>query len=224
MKLTSFSQTAGAVAIALAIATAGIGRAQNAIYGYSTPGGQFAFDVTNIPVNTVYPTTEPTLNLTAGATYRFIIGTTAFEHPVVVATNNTASPPVGSAYSDASPQVITSGAITVTLPATNYPTTLYYRCNNHLFGGVINVLPPPPPNEIVSVSVTTNVMLVSTGTTNTWVLVPEFNSNLVNGVWATVPGYTNVFADGTNTTTFGRLDAIAGPDVFLRIRQSPPSP
>jgi hypothetical protein len=194
--------------------------AQSPYYGISSPG--FFYNVTNIPANTVYPDQNPQLNLTAGATYRLIIGVASF-HPVVIATNNTASPPVNAAYSGASAQIITSGAIDVTLPASNYPPVLYYRCNIHGFNGQINILPPPPANRIVSLSVTTNIILVSTGTTNTWIFVPEFRSNLVSGTWSTVPNYTNIFANNTNTTRFNRLDPICGPNVFLRIRQSPPN-
>ena len=195
--------------------------AQNPIYGISTPVGS-SFTVTNIPANTIFPGSNPTLNLTAGATYRLIIGT-ASVHPVVVATNNTASPPVSSAFASASPQVISSGTVTLTIPASNYPATLFYRCNIHGFNGQINILPPPPANKIVSVAVTTNIVLVSTGVTNTWVFTPEFSSNLVSGAWTTVPGFTNTFANNTNTTRFSRLDPICGPNIFLRVRQSPPN-
>ena len=223
MKPAFFSRTAKLLTLILGVAMAGSCLAQNPIYGVAAPGNQFtAFTVTNIPANTVFPNGNPTLILTAGATYRFVIGTAAF-HPVVVATNNTAFPPVSSAYSGATPQIISSGTITVTIPATNFPTTIYFHCNIHGFTGLINILPPPPPNQIVSLSVTTNVMLVSTGTTNTWVFVPEYNSNLVSGAWAAVPGYANSFANGTNLTTFSRLEPICGPNVFLRIRQSPPN-
>jgi hypothetical protein len=73
--------------------------------------------------------------------------------------------------------------------------------------------------------VTTNtVALVSTGTENTWVLVPEYSSNLLSSAWAPVPNFANTFANGTNVTTFPRLDPICGPNVFLRVRQSPPTP
>ncbi len=211
------------IALAVAVGSATV-CAQNPIYGYATPGGQFAYVVTNIPANAVYPSNNPVLNLTAGATYQLIIGVAAL-HPVVIVTNSSGTflnPPVNFAYSGGSPQNISDGTIILTIPATNYPTTLYYQCNVHDFFGVINVLPPPPPNEIVSVSVTTNVVLVSTGVTNTWLFVPEFSSNLLSGAWTPVPAYANVFADGTNVTTFDRLEPICGPNVFLRVRQSPP--
>jgi hypothetical protein len=216
---TAFSLRAVFLAVNLGLAAAGVAHGQFSIYGFSS--ASFAYNVTNIPANTIAPGTNPTLNLTAGATYRFIIGVESF-HPVVIATNNTAFPPSASAYSGATPQVVTSGSIVVTLPTNNYPPQLYYRCNIHGFNGLINILPPPAPNQIVSVAVTTNIVLVSTGTTNTWLLIPEFNSNLVSGAWSPVAGYTNIFANGTNTTTFNRLDPICGPNVFLRVRQSPP--
>ena len=77
----------------------------------------------------------------------------------------------------------------------------------------------PPPNLILSIQVGTNVVMTSTGTNTTWLLIPEFNSNLVGGAWSSVPTYTNTFANGTNTTIFNRLDPICGPNVFLRLRQ-----
>jgi hypothetical protein len=54
-------------------------------------------------------------------------------------------------------------------------------------------------------------------------LVPQFSSNITSGVWQAVPTYTNFFNNGTNTTTFDRLDAICGSRVFLRISQQPPN-
>ncbi|MEY2467248.1 MAG: hypothetical protein QOD03_1769 [Verrucomicrobiota bacterium] len=214
MKTSFFS----CLVIALGLTTARV-QAQFSIYGFSSPG--FFYNVTNIPAGTSTTNENPTLNLTAGATYRFIIGVSSI-HPVVIATNNTANPPSGSAYSGATPQIVTSGSIVVTLPTNNYPSTLYYRCNFHLFNGLINILPPPAPNQILSVSVTTNIVLLSTGETNTWLLVPEFSSNLVSGVWAPVSSYTNSFLNGTNTTQFNLLDPICGPNVFLRLRQHSP--
>ena len=38
-----------------------------------------------------------------------------------------------------------------------------------------------------------------------------------------LPGFTNVFANNTNTTRFNRLDPICGRNIFLRVRQSPPN-
>jgi len=215
------SKTTGILSLALGLAAPAISRAQNPIYGIATVGGASSFTVTNVPANTIYPTTNPDLILTAGATYRLFIGTSG-SHPVAITTNNTAVPPTGAAYASAGPQSISSGTILVTIPATNYPPTLFYRCNFHGFTGRISILPPPPANQILSVSVTNVVVLVSTGVTNTWLFVPEYSSNLVSGAWTPVPSFTNSFANGTNTTKFSRLDPICGPNVFLRVRQSPP--
>jgi hypothetical protein len=166
----------------------------------------------------------PPLTLVAGNTYTFTMQASLL-HPMVVVTQNNGVPPSAFEYTNASPQIISAGIITLTLPATNFPTTLYYQCNVHGFYGVITVVPPtlaPPPNQIVSISLTTNIVLVSTGTGTSYTLVPQFSSNLVNGVWQTVPAYTNHFSNGTNTTVFERLDPICGPNVFLRISQQPP--
>jgi hypothetical protein len=219
MKAAFFSQVIKSLALILAMAATKV-CAQNQIYGYATPGAQFAFVVTNIPAAAVYPGTNPGLILTAGATYRFVAGTTAGFHPVLVATN---ASQFNSSYNGASPNNIAVGTITVTLPATNYPAVLYYVCGIHGFFGRIDILPPPAPRQIDAISVTTNIVLMSSGVSNTWALVPEFSSNLVDGAWSPVAGFTNLIVNGTNaTTTFGLLDPICGPNVFLRLRQSPP--
>jgi hypothetical protein len=168
----------------------------------------------------------PPLTLYAGRTYTFTMQA-AFIHPMVVATNASSGtpPPIDFSYSNAAPQAIATGVITLNLPETNFPTTLYYQCNAHGFYGVITVLPPPvppPPNQIVAISVTTNIVLVSTGTSNSFILVPQFTCNLLNDSWTTVPSYINYFENGTNVTIFDRLDPICGPNVFLRISQQPP--
>lgn len=223
MKRGFRAMQAGALATGLWVCLAGAGRAQtnftvtspNLIYAVNgvltsnAPG----FNVNNCPL----------LTLVAGNTYVFTMQASSI-HPMVVVTQTTGIPPATFAYSNASPQDIYSGAITLSIPRTNFPTTLYYECNVHGFYGVINIIPPPPPNRILSLSVTTNIVLVSTGTSNAFTLVPQFSSNVVSGVWQAVPSYTNTFAGGTNTTVFNRLDPICGPNVFLRISQQPPKP
>ena len=118
------------------------------------------------------------------------------------------------------------GTITLVIPSTNFPTTLYYECNQHFFYGVITVVPPtaqpPPPNTIISLIVgPTLVTMISSGTNTTYSLVPQFDSNVIDGNWQDVPGFTNTFANGTNMTVFDRLDSICGSNVFLRITQRP---
>ena len=169
----------------------------------------------------------PPLTLYAGLTYTFTMMADSI-HPMVVGTNASSGSPPPSAfeYSNAAPQAIATGVITLMLPRTNFPATLYYQCNIHGFYGVITVKPPPippPPNKILSISVTTNIVLISTGTNTSFVLAPQFNCNLITGAWAPVPNFTNTFANGTNITTFNRLDPICGPNVFLRISQQPPN-
>ncbi len=170
----------------------------------------------------------PPLTLVAGNTYTFTMQASSI-HPMVVGTNFSTSslnPPANFAYPNASPQDVFSGVITLNIPSTGFPTNLYYQCNLHGFYGVITVLPPnsppPPPNQILSISVGSNVVVISTGTTTLYTLVPQFSSNLTDGVWASVPSYTNTFDNGTNTTIFDRLEPICGDNVFLRISQQPP--
>jgi hypothetical protein len=164
----------------------------------------------------------PPLTLVAGNTYTFTVQT-ASVHPMVVVTQ-IAGLPIPE-YTNAAPQNLNVGVVTLTIPATNFPQTLYYQCSLHKFYGVINVVPPPPPNQIISATVSSsNVVLVSTGVPTSFVLVPQFTSNLVTATWQPVAAYTNSFSDGTNVTTFDRLDPICGPNVFLRISQQPPVP
>jgi hypothetical protein len=163
---------------------------------------------------------DPTFSLTAGATNILRIGTASI-HPVIITTN--LSTAATSYYSGAAPENIFSGNIALRIPATGFPSVLYYICSVHGFFGQINVSAPvspiPPRNQILSVRVGTNVVMTSTGTNTTWLLIPEFSSNLLGGAWGPVPGYTNMFANGTNFTTFNRLDPICGSSVYLRLRQ-----
>jgi hypothetical protein len=182
----------------------------------TTPGTfTFAFSVDGSPQN------SPTINLTAGVTNILQIGTASI-HPVIITTDPTPFT-LANEYSGASPQSISTGPIALTTPGSGFPSKLYYMCSVHWFFGEIDLTgitgPMPDPNQILSIQVGTNVIMTSTGTNTTWLVIPEFNSNVVGGVWATVPNYTNTFANGTNTTVFDRLDPICGPNVFLRIRQ-----
>jgi hypothetical protein len=178
----------------------------------TTPGGSFAFSVDGSAAN------NPTIQLIAGVTNILIINTAAF-HPVVITT----APATAPQFSGATPQNVFNQNITLTTPTSGFPTTLYYVCGFHGFSGQINLAAPagPPPNTILKVIVGTNVVMVSTGTNTTYTFIPEFSSNLTSGAWSPVPGFTNTFLNGTNTTRFNRLDPICGPNVFLRIRQQP---
>jgi hypothetical protein len=177
----------------------------------TTPGGVSSFTVDGTGGN-------PTINLTAGVTNILRINSSG-SHPVVITkTINTSD-----RYTNASPQNINSGSITLNTPGTGFPTTLFYMCSVHGFFGQISFTVPaspvPPPNLILSIMVGTNIVMKSTGTNTTWLLIPEYNSNLLNATWAPVPSFTNNLVNGTNTTVFDRLDPICGPNVFLRLRQ-----
>jgi hypothetical protein len=207
-------------------AAAGLSQTVNQITNYivSTPGSQFKFDVNgqdsgNAQGEFVHNSFDFSLN--AGATYIFNMNTTAGFHPVDICTNaDTVSHFVGASLQAASGGTI----VTLTIPATNFPTNLFYICNFHQFFGIITVKPPQPPPSatIIKTLVSTNVVLTFTGGTNTIPIVPQFSSNIAANVWLPVPGYTNTFTvSGTNTISFGRLEPICGPNVFLRISQAP---
>jgi hypothetical protein len=219
------------LAAVMLLGMCGAASAQQTNFGVTTPSFTFQYfiDGTN---NTgtgqnggASPTNNsPPLTLTAGQTYTFNISDASI-HPMEIVTS---TPSTGSAphYTNATPLTTASGTMTLVIPATGFPTTLYYECSVHFFYGVITVVPPvvnaPPANHIISIVLTPDtVTMTSDGTNTTYSLVPQFNSNLVSGSWLDVPSFTNVFASGTNTTSFNRLDAVCGPNVFLRISQRP---
>lgn len=205
-------------------------------FGVSNPSGVFQYFI-NGTNNTgtgqgsvlAHPTNNcPPLTLAAGATYSITLSITG-SHPFEIVTNSPSA--TATHYTNATPTSGTSGTMTLVIPATNYPATLFYECNTHFFYGVITVVPPvsaPPSNSIISIVVSpTTVTLTSTGTTTSYNLVPQFDSNVVDGNWQDVSNltsFTNTFANGTNTTVFNRspLDAVCGSNVFLRISQRPP--
>lgn len=161
---------------------------------------------------------NPSLTLTRGQTYTFAINTDSI-HPVYLLTEEGDPNPPGVSNNN-----IYQGTITYVVPL-NAPDTLLYQCSLHGFGGTITIidppLPPAPNVKVISISMTsTNVTLKSLGT-NGWTGIPEFSSNLLSSSWSVVPNYTNTFANGTNTTTFNRLEAICGPNVFLRVKNTP---
>jgi hypothetical protein len=177
------------------------------------------FDVTALGTDSFYTINgqapNPTLTLTRGQTYTFEVNADP-SHPFFifpeegVSNNNTAD-----------------GTITFAVPL-DAPDSLSYFCSIHGFGGAINVinapLPPAPNVKIISISLTSsNVTLKSTGT-NGWAGIPEFSSNLLSSSWSVVPNYSNSFSNGTNTAVFNRLEAICGPNVFLRVRNTTNAP
>jgi hypothetical protein len=151
---------------------------------------------------------NPTLTLVRGRTYTFAV-TTSSIHPFQILSPGTA---VGNNTS--------SGTITYTVatnaPATNNPG---YWCSIHFFSGIILAVDPPPPPtvRILSLTVNSNLTLVSTGT-NTYTVFPEFKTNLIGTNWFALTVQTNRYTSGTNETICGRP---AGTNVFIRIRAQP---
>ena len=225
MKRMFGSKLMGRSAVAIWLTAATLGFSQNN-FTVTSPNYIYAIDGTTTTKAPGFFTNNcPPLTLTAGQTYTFTMQASAV-HPMVIVTQNTGPIPSSFEYSNASPQIVSSGVITFTIPETNFPSQLYYQCDFHGFYGVITIVPPvppPPPNQILSLSVTTNIVLISTGTNTAYNLVPQFSSNITSGVWQAVPSYSNSFNNGTNITVFDRLDAICGSKVFLRISQQPPN-
>jgi hypothetical protein len=225
MRFPALNKMAGLLTFALWSAATWSGRSQVVVspanFTVTTPANEFEFVVngnsSGQPAEDANVDDSLSFTLNAGATYQLSINTASIP-PMDICTN----PNTFSHYIGASAQAVSTDTVTLTIPPTNYPTTLYYICNIHTFYGIITVAPPipPPTARILSESATTNVVLTFSGGTNTIQLIPQFSSNLLSGSWAPVPRYTNTFSgNGTNTTSFERLDAICGPDVFLRISQ-----
>lgn len=166
---------------------------------------------------------QPNLGLTLqrGVTYVFQINEpSAPIHPFYIKTNFTALGATDAYTNGVTGNGMTSGALIFTVPM-DAPDVLYYHCGNHIpMGGTLTIVSPPSPPAVKIVLVLisdTGVTMQSIGASN-WTAIPEFSSNLTLNAWATVPDFTNIFANGTNTTTFNRLDPICGPNVFLRMR------
>ena len=149
---------------------------------------------------------NPTITLVRGRTYTFAVNT-ASNHPLLIN-----SPGVQN-------NNIFQGTITYTVPtvASNYN----YFCSIHGFGAQILTVapaaPPPPTIQILSLAVSNNIVLRSTGT-NGWSVNPEYSTNLSTTNWFALSILSNSFLNGTNETICGRPP---GSNVFLRIRSQP---
>lgn len=149
---------------------------------------------------------NPTLTLVRGQTYTFSINSDAF-HPFFIN-----SPGVQN-------NNISQGTITYTVPtvASNYN----YFCSVHGFGAqILTVAPAPPPAptvRILSLAVSNNIVLRSSGT-NGWSVDPQYSTNLATTNWFALSVLSNRFLDGINETICGRPP---GSNVFLRIRSRP---
>src|SRR6266446_5707629 len=149
---------------------------------------------------------NPTLTLVRGQTYTFAINTDSI-HPFEII-----SPGVQN-------NNISQGTITYTVP--NVASNYNYICSIHGFGAQIITVapaPPPPPTiRILSLAVSNNVVLRSTGT-NGWSVNPECSTNLAATNWFALSVLSNSFLNGINETICGRPP---GTNVFLRIRSQP---
>ena len=149
---------------------------------------------------------NPTITLVRGRTYTFAVNSSSI-HPFLIN-----SPGVQN-------NNIAQGTITYTVPtvASNYN----YFCSIHGFGAQILTVapaPPPPPTiRILSLAVSNNVVLRSTGTSG-WRVNPEYSTNLTTTNWFALSILSNSFLNGINETICGRPP---GSNVFLRIRSQP---
>lgn len=190
----------------LCFAVASIGQAQNFNVGSS-----------GITAYVINGTNNPTLVLERGVTYVFNVN--AFGHPFYIKTvaNSTGT---GNQYTGGvTGNGVQFGTLAFAVP-TNAPNPLYYHCSEHIgMGGTLVITNPatPPTVRIVHITVANNVVLHSTGAAG-WTAIPEFSSNLLSSNWTAVPGYSNSLTNGTNITTFNRLEELCGPNVLLRVR------
>jgi hypothetical protein len=149
---------------------------------------------------------NPTLTLVRGRTYTFAVNSSSI-HPFEIL-----SPGVQN-------NNIAQGTITYTVP--NVASNYTYICSIHGFGAQILTVaaspPPPPPIRILSLTVSNNLVLRSTGT-NGWSVNPEFSTNLVATNWFVLSVLSNSFLNGINEIICGRPP---GTNVFLRIRSQP---
>lgn len=174
------------------------GFAKAADFNVTSPGFFYAFDGNG---------SNPTITVTRGHTYTFAINTDAF-HPFEIVNDLTTFTP----YPNAANNNISSGTITLTVPA-DAPSTLYYICSIHFFSGQINVTGAantPPTVTITSptnntILFTSNIVLQADATDSdgTVTNVEFFEGATLLGSDSTSPfSITNTtFANGTHTIT-----------------------
>jgi hypothetical protein len=165
-------------------------------FNVTTPGFFYSFNGAG---------NNPTITLVRGRTYTFAINVDQ-SHPLRI---NSAGVLNNNIF---------NGTITWTVP--NVVSNYTYICTVHGFTGqIITVAPPPPPPaiRILSLAVSNNVVLRSTGT-NGWSVKPEFSTNLTTTNWFALTVVSNNFLNGVNETFCGRPP---GTNIFFRIRSQP---
>lgn len=168
---------------------------------------------------------DPTFTFQRGVTYVFVLSGITF-HPFWI--KSALAGDFSGGTGAFSPGVVnngaTSGNVTFTVPA-DAPDTLFYQCGSHSsMAGTINVVTPPAPPtvKIVFIQVADFITLQSTGATG-WSAFPEFRCGVGDSTWTVVANFTNHLANGTNTTTFPRLETICGAtNVVIRVRNQQP--
>ena len=189
--------------------------------GLGVAQAQTTFNVTPLGISDylIDGVADPTLTLERGQTYTFVINATF--HPFYIKTISSAG--TINVYNDGVTGNGTQvGNVVFVVPLTA-PDTLYYDCSVHApMTGQLNIVdpPPPPPQEvrIIDFTLTTNIVIISTGT-NTWNVVPEFRTSLQTGAWSPLPITTNIYVNGTNTTV---MNVPTGNLIFLRVKQTVP--
>jgi len=149
----------------------------------------------------------PTYTLAAGQTHSFVISGSMTSHPLVITTATTLS---GAAvlYSGASPNSLTgsaTGTITITIPASETLTTLYYMCAVHGFYGVIMI------SAASMTSSTASMMTSSTGSMmTTYTVTADCFGYSINGATCVAstgtaltltPGTYQFYLSGTGFTS-----------------------
>lgn len=157
---------------------------------------------------------NPDLSLVRGFTYSFNVN--AIGHPFWIKTIQGTG--TGNAFNEGVTGNGTSvGVVQFSVP-TNAPSLLFYNCQFHSpMRGRLNI-ESPPVVRVTGIATDAEVVLISTGTDSLNLYV-DTSSNLVEGAWEPSPIRTNVFSEGTNTTS---IDLPAEPTVFFRVRQGLP--
>ena len=178
------------------------------IAGRSSAQAQQVYDFNVLSPDFYYtfnddPTPNPGITLVRGRTYTFNINTD-FSHPFQIL------PETGVDNNN-----INFGVITYQVPTDAQDGSVIYQCSVHGFGNSFSFVDgAPPPVQIVSLSVSSNVVLTSTGGVSSN-LFPEFNTDLTATNWFALTVTSNNVVNGTNEIICGRPP---GTNVFIRIR------
>jgi hypothetical protein len=196
MKMRFFSKLA---VVGFAVAVGGVANRVHAqqVYDFNVQSPDYYYTFNDDP------TPNPEITLVRGKTYTFNINTDPI-HPFMI------YPETGVQNNN-----INSGVITFHVPTDAQSGLTTYFCSFHGFGNSFNFVDATPtPIQLLSISVSTNLVLVSTGASNTN-FFPEYSTDLTTTNWFALTVTSNRFFGGTNETICGRPP---GSTVFVRIR------